>query len=75
MSLLSEHSGDSVVPDSLPFVSTVSGNLDLSLNLMGQLLHLSGWPEAIMHSRSPSCRKGKLFINQNRIKGCSQVST
>jgi hypothetical protein len=60
MSLFSEHSGDSVFPDSLPFGPTVSGDVDLSLNWMGQLLLLSGCPEAPMPSSSPSCAKGEL---------------
>jgi hypothetical protein len=74
MSLFSQHSGDSVVPDSFPFGPTVSGNLDLSLNWMGQLLLLSGCLEAPMPSSSPSCRKRDLLVNQKHIKGCSQVS-
>jgi hypothetical protein len=75
MSLFSEHSGDVVAPDSLPFGPTVSGKLDLTLNWMGQLLLLSGCPDAPMSSSSPSCRKGELLVNQKHIKGCSQVST
>jgi hypothetical protein len=75
MTLFSEHSGDSVVPDSLPFGSRVSGNLDPSLNWMGQLLLLSGCPEAPMTSSLPSCRKGEFFVNQKHIKVCFQVST
>jgi hypothetical protein len=63
-----------VVPVSLSFGPSVSGNMDLSLNWIGQLLLLSCSPKATRSSSLPACRKRELLLSNPYYRVLSSVN-